>query len=621
MTTSTTSTIFALLLLCGTLGLYAQKNGNDLEKIVQSDTSKFNYGGTNLLDIDLQLGNTDTNKAGKTDQKIVTVSEKTNNTAVKTNQPAGIVPNSLDKSATAKGTTAINIAKTIPLPIAATRPVSPERANQSPVYMPASVENQIPKYKLISAPLITPVKGEDMYKTRLAAIPSLVPLDYNDIVKGFIEMYLKDKRDQVSRMLSRTDDYFVIFEQTLDRYGLPLELKCLPVIESALIAHAKSETGESGLWQLTYKTARQYGLSTNDFIDERRDPQLSTEAAVKELSRLYRQYGNWHWVIAAYNCGESTVNRAIQQSGNRRNYWEASSFLPIEAQAYVPLFISAVYVMTYYNQHNIEKFDAPYLYYATDTVRVKRGLSLKKIAANIDMNINELVYLNPAIIRDSIPTSQRGYPVNLPLSKLVAFEAYINNLDPNRDIILDRTKEKAIGIPENNIWSNDRDEFGNPMKEKATAAKKNANDKTPKPLRNILQDYKVREGDVLGAIAQKFDCTIEEIKRWNKMKNNNVTAGETIAIYITEEQAGLGNSGVSIDKTEPAEEINIANISLLEPIPAAPIAKTYKVKNGDTLWSIAQKFDIDPEKLKEYNAIKGKTPLIVGDTLKIPPKK
>lgn len=580
-------------------------SAQNMEKILQSDTTKFNYGGTDLLDIDLQLGGSN-DKTGK----VVPMSDK-NTTPTKINAPAntGLVPNSLDKNTTTKVTPDSRPPAGNTLPIAQTRPVVPGQT-PPPAYVPATVENQIPRHKLISPPVIKPVRGEDIYKTRLAAIPSLIPLDYNELVKGFIDMYLTDKRDQVSRMLSRTDDYFDTFESILDRYGLPLELKCLPIIESALIAHAQSETGESGLWQLPYKVARQYGLAANDFIDERRDPQLSTEAAAKELSRLYKQYGDWHWVIAAYNCGEGAVNRAIQRAGNRRDYWQASAFLPIEAQAYVPLFISAVYIANYYQQHSITKYDAPFLYYATDTIRVKRGINLKKTAANIDMNLNELVYLNPAIIRDSVPPSQRGYPINLPLSKLAPFEAYINNLDPNRDIILDRTKEKQIGIPENNVWNGNHDEFGNILSQKATAAKKNK-DNTP---RNILQEYTVRKGDVLGTIAEKFDCTVEDIKRWNKMQNNKVTINDVLHIYITEAQAGLGNSDVTIDKTEPTTTENIVGISLLDP----PKEKTYKVKTGDTIWSIAQKFGIEPEKLKKHNGIKDSQPLTIGSTLKIP---
>jgi membrane-bound lytic murein transglycosylase D len=603
----------SLILSVFVLNLYAQTD-KGIEKILKADTSKFNYGGTGILDINLQSNTLDTNSAaGK--NKLLLISEKLKNKS--SNKKDKNAPNKPEPSnnttekytsgnepSTQPKTTIYTTGTTSPLksdlPVANTRTVQP-------VYVPATVENYIPRNKLIEKPIIEPRKGEDLYKIRLAAIPSLIPLDYNETVKAFINMYLNEKRDQVSRMLSRTDNYFSTFEETLNRYGLPIELKYLPVIESALIAHAQSETGEAGLWQLPYKVAKQHGLDTNDFIDERRDPQLSTEAAAKELSRLYRHYGNWHWVIAAYNCGEGAVNKAIQLSGNRRNYWDAANFLPIEAQAYVPLYIAAVYVMEYYPQHSIQKYDATYMYYATDTVRVKRGINLKKVATNIDIPLNELVYLNPAVIRDTIPPSWRGYPINLPASKLGAFTAYINNLDPNRAIFIDGTKDNSINLPEKSIWNENFDEFGNTDNAKSTA--------NNKPLRNVMQEYKVREGDALSTIAKKFDCSIADIKRWNKLKSDKVTLGETLAIYISEENAGLNNSNTNIDKTEPS--------NYAPPAPKANNAKPkeYKVKEGDTIWSIAQKFDVEPEILKKYNGLKGNKPLSLNAIIKIPPKK
>lgn len=605
--------ILLLLFISTTLGVYAQKEDN-LEEMLKADTVKYNYGGTNMLNLDLDLGKKDTiaNKKQLKGKKLMPVSDKINNTPLKQTHSSiqqvekASAPNpSANIEKKVSNTNSINNPTTQSIPIAKTRTIPN-------VYVPASVQDHIPQNKLIGKPFVEPRKGEDIYRTRLAAIPSLIPLDYNEMVKGFINMYTKDKRDQVSRMLSRTDDYFVIFEQTLDRYGLPMELKYLPIIESALIAHAKSETGESGLWQLPYKIARQHGLETNDFIDERRDPQLSTEAAVQELSKLYRQYGNWHWVIAAYNCGEGVANKAIQLSGNRLNYWDAATFLPAEAQAYVPLFIAAVYIMQYHEQHDIQKFNAPYIFYATDTVRIKKGINLKKVAANIDMNINELVYLNPAVIKDSIPPSQRGYPINIPISKLGAFTAYINNIDPVKAVIIDGTQEKTGDLPENNIWNDERDEFGNLIKQKT-----NATNEKDKPLRNVMQGYKVREGDALSTIAKKFDCTIEEIKRWNRLKSDKVTANEIIFIYVTEQEAGLSTENTNIDKT--TADSNSSQKTATKPNTTKP--KEYKVKEGDTIWSIAQKFGVEAEQLKKYNAIKNNKPLAVGAIVKIPTKK
>jgi membrane-bound lytic murein transglycosylase D len=367
-----------------------------------------------------------------------------------------------------------------------------------------------------------PLYTDNIYESRIQNIESLIPLYFDKIVGKFIKMYTIYKRDQVSKMLPKKDLYFPIFEGALVRHDLPQELKYLPIIESALIAHAKSDNGAVGLWQLHYGTARLYGLEATSFIDERRDPMLSSEVAVRHLKNLYIKYRDWHIVIAAFNCGEGEINRAIRQSGGRTSYAEIAPFLSPRAQSYVPLYIAAVYVMNYYVDHNIRKYEPVYSFYTVDTVNVKQHISFDEIAGYLSMTVDELRFLNPAILRDYIPTSKRGYPLQLPKSKTTLFNGYIANLNAyNSDIVIDNTKKKVIGLPDDNAWNYEMEEFGFKYE-----PKKIIDD------RRLFVTYIVKEGNFLAEIADLYNCEVDDLKRWNSLKSNNLKVGQKIQILV-----------------------------------------------------------------------------------------
>jgi LysM repeat protein len=563
-----------------------------IDKLLHSDTSKFNYTGSNLLLINTSPNAAKNDDNAKLDNKKAqllklmneknshkaNIAEPNNNKAAISPSTAPISPSNAPKSAVitakniadpaknAKGKhkTRIALLNTIDLmPSIVSTPIHINNAmlaaapvryssllNKKPA---ANVRNYeispaldiIGKHKLVQRPVVQYESNNDpaaIYSARLRALPTIIPMTYNEIVHGFIDMYVTQKRDQVSRMLPRTDRYFTVFEEALDRHGLPLELKYLPVMESALIPHAKSQQGASGLWQLPYGIAKDYGLNCNDFIDERRDPKLSSEAAVMHLKNLYRKYLNWHLVIAAYHCGDGEMNKAIQKANGIRDYWELATFLPIETQAYVPLFIAAAYTMNYYYEHNIAKFDAPYTYYSTDTVRIKTAVSLRNIAKEIDMEINELQFLNPAIIHDHIPASTKGYPLNLPANKVGALSAYLNNLKNQKEIILNRTKEKDIDLPKDNMWQQQTDIWGNVIGTTSHNSYSQINNTVdvvnkpqsaaqdiPKDL--IIAHYSIQKGDNMKRILQMFPgVTVRDIMRVNKMKDDKVKRGTTLKI-------------------------------------------------------------------------------------------
>ena len=233
-------------------------------------------------------------------------------------------------------------------------------------------------------------------------------------------MYSVRRREQVAYMLTLGDYYFPLFEEMLDRHGLPLELKYLPVIESALNPVAVSRMGATGLWQFMLKTGQGYGLEVNSLVDERRDPYKSTEAAVRYLKDLYSIYGDWNLVIAAYNCGPGNVNKAIARSGGKQDYWEIYYRLPRETRGYVPAFIAANYIMNYYAEHNICPMK-PNDFQALDTVHVNQEIHFGQIAEILDIPVNELQRLNPQFKRDIVPGNYKPYALVLPTKKMIAF--------------------------------------------------------------------------------------------------------------------------------------------------------------------------------------------------------
>ncbi len=384
--------------------------------------------------------------------------------------------------------------------------------------------SQIPRY------------GDDSYRLKLEILHSEIPLDYNESVKIFIEMYLVQKRDQVKRMLSRTDLYFPACEAALDRHDLPMYLKYLPVILSALTPHAKSTSGASGLWQLPYGTARIYGLESNDYIDERRDPALSSEVAAKHLKNLWNKYHNWHLTIAAFCGGEGAVNKAVRRSGGKKDYWAVAEYLPEEIQAYVPLFIAAVYTMIYYPDHNIHQYNAPYNFYLTDTVNIKQGFDIQRVAKFVDMKLEEVQFLNPAIKRDTIPPSRRGYPLVLPISKVGWAQTYERNLNSiNEETILNPNKK--IPLPKDNVWQKPAGEYGAVSSNKTNVYNKPERKSSSK---YVAVRYAIQSGDVLGTIAQKFDCTIEDLRNWNDITDESrMQIGQELLIMVPQEHEKL----------------------------------------------------------------------------------
>ena len=322
---------------------------------------------------------------------------------------------------------------------------------------------------------VNPQFSDSVYIDRLSRMPVIMEMPYNDIVRKFIDTYTGRLRSQVSFMLSACNFYMPIFEEALDAYNLPLELKYLPIIESALNPSAVSRAGASGLWQFMLSTGKLYGLESNSLVDERRDPIKATWAAARYLKDMYDIYKDWNLVIAAYNCGPGNINKAIRRANGKTDYWEIYNYLPRETRGYVPAFIAANYVMTYYCKHNICPMETN-IPQATDTVLVSRNLHFQQIADICHVPLDEIKSLNPQYKRDIVPGDSKPRALRLPTE---AISTFLDNQDT--------------------IYAHRSDEL---FKNRRIVASVNRQSKASD--NGDLTYYRIRQGDTLGGIARKF---------------------------------------------------------------------------------------------------------------------
>ena len=291
---------------------------------------------------------------------------------------------------------------------------------------------------------VNPIYSKEDYVDRLSRMPTIMEMAHNDVVQKFIDRYSGRLRHSISYMLGASNFYMPIFEQALETYQMPLELKYLPIIESALNPKAVSRVGATGLWQFMLATGRQYGLQVNSLVDERRDPIKSSYAAARYLKDLYRIFGDWNLVIAAYNCGPENINKAIRRSNGEKDYWQIYPYLPKETRGYVPAFIAANYIMTYYSQHNICPMTTR-LPAKTDTIMVNKNVHLAQIAAVLGINIDLLRSLNPMYRRDIVPGLSEPMPVRLPITEVGRFIDLQDSIFNHRsDELLNRRVEVEV---------------------------------------------------------------------------------------------------------------------------------------------------------------------------------
>lgn len=439
--------------------------------------------------------------------------------------------------------------------------------------------------------------SDEQIKKKLAQIPALFPMSFNNDVKTYINYFTQIKRGYTSRMLGLGDVYFPMFEEYIDKMKLPTELKYLPIIESAFNPVAQSKAGATGMWQIMYKTGRMLGLDMNSYIDERMDPRLSTEAGLGYLQQLYGIYGDWQLALAAYNAGPGNVNKAIANAGGVKNFWAIKPFLPMETQNYVPSFIGVVYAMTYHDDYKISATKPIFNPTFIDTVMIQDRVSLQHISNVIGIPKDEISFLNPSLKLGIIPSSERGFALRLPIGYLARFESNRVTIINDPTMIMSQP-EATTGLTED-IWIT-----------------------VPKILTHI-----VKKGETLATIAKKYAVDLTDIKKWNKLKSSSLQYGQKLTIKSVTTK--------KVTQPVPATSSTINTSSTYappKPTMTAPVTSTPKttietwenvtttkyhiVKSGESLSSIAEKYHVTINQIKAWNRLSS-TKLMKGQKLAI----
>lgn len=471
---------------------------------------------------------------------------------------------------------------------------------------------------------------DEVLISRLSKIPTTIEMPFNQVVRSYINMYTQRRRQLVENMLGMSLYYMPIFEEALERHGLPLELRYLPVIESALNPDAVSKAGATGLWQFMLPTARGLGLEVTTLVDERRDPRASSEAAALYLKQLYGMYNDWSLAIAAYNCGPGNINKALRRAGGENpkglDFWSIYYLLPEETRGYVPAFIAANYVMQYYREHNISPALArrPLI---TDSVHVRERVNLQQIADVIGLPVEELRVLNPQYRKDIIPGDVRPYSLVLPAMQIYSFI-----------------------LSSDSIYGRDRALYAS-RKVVDPAAAPGEDPNMEYTTRTVTKYHKVKRGETLTSIANHYGVTVADIKKWNKLKKNAVNRGRNLKIQVVErvatgrrlnpDPADMNAQQQAQMAQQTADTASAADVeSLVEavnsthaaaaPAPekkAAPAKKarqttyiTHTVRKGESLFRISKKYrNVTVAEIQAANGLKS-TDLQVGQKLKIPKK-
>lgn len=401
----------------------------------------------------------------------------------------------------------------------------------------------------------------DLFRDRLSCIQKTIPLRYNDKIHAFINYFTVKDREYTRMMMRRKDLYFPIFEKYLAKYGLPDELKYLSIIESGLNPRAVSRARAVGLWQFMSATGKYYGVPNNWFIDDRMDPEKSTDAACRYLRDLYNMFHDWELALSAYNTGPGNVKRAIRKSGYKKTFWEIYPKLHRETRAYVPQFVAIVYTMNHLDEHNFI-YEGNEMLVDSDTIHIKKFLNFETFASLTGACLEDLQKLNPSITHNAVPELPRGFVLRVPVTSK-------ETLALNRRSILDsasRVGKKELEVlaktSEGSVYGRDR----------------------------IV--YKVRSGDVLGSIAGRHGVKVADLRKWNNLSGNMIRSGQRLNIWLRPS----ARSASSVVSSKP---------KVTTPVPLEG-SKTYVVQEGDTLWDIAKKFEgLTIEKIKSLNNMTG----------------
>jgi membrane-bound lytic murein transglycosylase D len=441
----------------------------------------------------------------------------------------------------------------------------------------------------------------ELLKERLKKLDEKSPfnIEYNVGLENVIKSFLKNRKRAFERLMGVSQFYFPLFEESLAAQNIPLEIKYLSVVESALNPRAVSRVGATGLWQFMYQTGKQYGLKVNTYEDERSDPLKASKAATQYMKNMYAIFGDWDLVLASYNTGPGNVAKAIRRSGGKQNYWNIRPYLHKETQGYLPAFLATMYIFEYHKEHGIKPDRAVANHFATDTVMIKNAMSFKQISDLLDVPVAELQFLNPSYKRDEIPyiTGENHY-LRLPVNKVAVFTS-------NEDKIYAFLQYE----------SNKRER---PFE---SLASRNTNESDNDGTISRIKYHKVRIGDSLSEISDKYGITMAELKRWNHLRSNKAPMGRRLKIITKEAVASQDKKVTKPDTTSVKESTAIASnpakiFKEEKVISYKDVVKYHKVKRGDNLGEISDKYGVSVAELKKWNKLRNNN-LMTGDNLKI----
>lgn len=500
----------------------------------------------------------------------------------------------------------------------------------------------------------------ELLKERLKKLDEKSPfnIEYNVGLENVIKSFLKNRKRSFERLMGISQFYFPLFEEALAAQNIPLEIKYLSVVESALNPRAVSRVGATGLWQFMYQTGKQYGLKVDTYADDRRDPLKASAAAAQYMKNMYAIFGDWDLVLASYNTGPGNVAKAIRRSGGKQNYWNIRPYLHKETQGYVPAFLATMYIFEYHKEHGIKPDRSIANHFATDTVMIKKSLTFKQLSELLDVSVAELQFLNPTYKREEIPfiTGEKHF-LRLPVDKIAVFtsnedkiyayadyessrrEKPFQSMLASRDSISTSSKIKYHKVRRGDSLSEISDKYGislsdlkkwnrlrsnkaplgrnlkiytnentavavtskHTTKDTASTAVASATNKIFKEekvvsYKDVVKYYRVKKGDNLGEISDKYGVSVAEIKKWNKLKSNNIALGANLKIVKNERVVTTVRKEVKADKIETAVA---ANDNATEE--NTQTSDFYEVQKGDNLFSIAKKFNVSIEDLKKWN--------------------
>lgn len=447
----------------------------------------------------------------------------------------------------------------------------------------------------------------ELLKERLAAMDAKSPfnIEYNQGLENTIKSFLKNRKKSFERLMAISEYYFPLFEEALAKQNVPLEIKYLAVVESALNPKAVSKMGATGLWQFMYQTGKQYGLKIDSYVDERSDPLKASEAATQYMTNMYKIFGDWDLVLASYNSGPGNVSKAIRRSGGQQNYWNIRKNLPKETQGYVPAFLATMYIYEYHKEHGIVPNRATVKHFATDTIMIKKQMSFKQISDLLDVPVAQLQLLNPSYKLNIVPAyHNENHYLRLPQDRVSVF-------------VSNETKIYAYAQHEHDLREK-------PFQiTKALAVHDTTNYTTQRITIPRTKYYKVKRGDNLSEIADKYDVAVADIKKWNKLRSNSVSYGKSLKIITDQSIVRTFKKDIKAEsipaepilktQKEVASEVKIKKEEELASFPERKDIE-YIVQKGDNLGNIAEKFGASVVDLKQWNDLSSYT-IALGSTL------